>query len=101
MTQDDDLIDCCGTKLSRRQALQGLGCGIAALGAVTARPVFAGPFPANDGRVPIDKKLDRGWLQALSERGEPTTYTTWSEQKYIGMPLSGIGTGTVLSLIDI
>lgn len=45
--------------------------------------------------VPVDKKLPRAWLKALTERGEPTTWRGAQELKYVGMPVGGIGCGTV------
>ena len=58
--------------------------------------VFARSFPPvddpNDG--PLHKRLDAGWVAGLTERGEPTTVRGEDLQR-IGMPIGGIGAGTV------
>lgn len=42
------------------------------------------------------KNLDRKWVDALYERGEPTTYLkSRNELDYIGMPVGGIGCGCI------
>lgn len=42
------------------------------------------------------KKLDRKWIDSLYQRGNPTTYLkSKNELQYIGMPVGGIGCGTV------
>jgi len=44
----------------------------------------------------LEKKLDRKWVDALYHRGSPTTYLkSKNELQYIGMPVGGIGCGTV------
>ena len=59
-------------------------------------PLMAGPFDnASDGPIPINKKLDADWIRSLYARGAPTTYQGWEQLQYIGMPVGGIGTGTV------
>ncbi|MEM9415335.1 MAG: GH116 family glycosyl-hydrolase [Planctomycetota bacterium] len=59
---------------------------------------MAGPFPKQldpDNPIPLDKKLDAAWVRSLTERGTPTTYRGWEQLKHIGMPIGGIGCGTV------
>jgi uncharacterized protein (DUF608 family) len=85
----------CGNDLDRRTFLKlaGMSAGLAAM------PIMAGPFglaaAEADGPIPLDKRLDPVWLKSLFERGVPTTYTGWEQLQYIGMPIGGIGTGTV------
>ena len=44
----------------------------------------------------LQKKLDRKWIDTLFVRGKPTTYLkSRNELQYIGMPVGGIGCGTV------
>lgn len=46
--------------------------------------------------IPAEKDLDPAWIRSLYTKGQPTTYTkTKNELKYIGMPASGLHTGTV------
>ena len=45
--------------------------------------------------VPLDKRLPKEWLKALTERGDPTVWRGAQELKYVGMPVGGIGCGTV------
>ncbi len=59
-------------------------------------PIMAGPFPdATNEPIPLDKKLDADWIKSLHTRGAPTTYEGWDNLQYIGMPIGGIGSGTV------
>jgi len=90
---------CCSP--NRRDFLRFAGLGTAAL--FTPR-VFAGPFEANanaghglDAKhpVPLDKKLSAAWLASLTARGKPSSWTDWAALQHIGMPVAGIGTGTV------
>ena len=46
----------------------------------------------NDG--PLNKRLDAGWVASLLERGEPLVARGEDLQR-IGMPIGGIGAGTV------
>jgi len=44
----------------------------------------------------LEKKLDRKWIDSLYQRGKPTTYLkSKNELQYIGMPVGGIGCGTI------
>ena len=48
------------------------------------------------GNPLLEKKLDRKWIDSLYARGVPTTYLkSKNELDYIGMPVGGIGCGTV------
>jgi len=81
--------------LDRRSFLKWVGAGAS----LAAMPAIAGPFdePAIPGGHPIppQKGLSQTWVRALTERGEPTTYSGWEELRFIGMPVGGIGCGTV------
>ena len=90
---------CCSP--TRRNFLRFTGLGTAALLSPRA---FAGPFSANanaglglDSKhpVPLDKKLSAAWLASLTARGKPSSWTDWAALEHIGMPVAGIGTGTV------
>ncbi len=90
---------CCSP--NRREFLRFTGLGAAAL---LSPRVFAGPFEtdANAGLgldpghpVPLDKKLSAAWLASLTARGKPSSWTDWAALQHIGMPVAGIGTGTV------
>ena len=90
---------CCSP--NRRDFLRFTGLGAAAL---FAPRIFAGPFEPNanaglglDAKhpVPLDKKLSAAWLASLTARGKPSSYTDWASLQHIGMPVAGIGTGTV------
>ena len=90
---------CCSP--NRRDFLRFTGLGTAAL--LTPR-AFAGPFTADanaglglDSKhpVPLDKKLSASWLASLTARGKPSSWKDWAALEHIGMPVAGIGTGTV------
>ena len=82
--------------ITRRTMLKaGIGAALPALSLTRPAAVLAGPFPAELRSVPLDKKLSREWLDRLSERGTARVYRTWDEQRYVGMPIGGIGAGTV------
>ncbi|WNC69177.1 GH116 family glycosyl hydrolase [Thalassotalea nanhaiensis] len=91
----------CAPKVNRRQLLKGIGAGMATMTGAFTMPAMAGPFskeptgPTTDGPIPIDKKLSADWVESLYARGKATTYKGWQQLQYIGMPISGIGTGTV------
>jgi uncharacterized protein (DUF608 family) len=95
----------CKPIVERRQVLKGIGAGMATMTGAFSIPAFsmprmAGPFSNQpttnaDGPIPLDKKLDKDWVKSLYARGTATTYTGWQQLQYIGMPISGIGTGTV------
>ena len=90
---------CCSP--NRRDFLRFTGLGAAAL---LSPRVFAGPFDANANAglgldanhpVPLDKKLSAAWLASLTARGKPSSWTDWAALQHIGMPVAGIGSGTV------
>lgn len=87
---------CRGHQINRREFLTLTGA--AALTALTAGPVMAGPFEAPDFArlIPPDKKLRPEWLRSLFARGVPTVYTKKrGELRFIGMPVGGLCCGTV------
>jgi len=57
-------------------------------------PAFAGPFSPQDDPIPQDKKLSPAWIDSLTARGQQAVYSG-SELRWIGMPIGGIGAGTV------
>lgn len=100
------MSDCCppGSACcppTRRDFLKFTGIGTATL---LAAKTFAGPFEADahagsglDAKhpVPLDKKLSKEWLASLVARGKPSSWSDWAALQHIGMPVAGIGTGTV------
>jgi len=95
---------CCTPNLDRRLLLKGIGAGMATLSGAFTMPVMAGPFlgtegglalGSGDGPFPLDKKLNADWVKSLFSRGAATTYQGWEQLQYIGMPIGGIGSGTV------
>lgn len=97
---------CCGgscgpppKNLNRRGFLATSGAGTAALlAARVGLPVMAGPFEPEDIQdhpIPVDKKLDPTWVRNLFAPGEPEIYRGWDQLKHIGMPVGGIGAGTM------
>ncbi|MHB9007157.1 MAG: GH116 family glycosyl-hydrolase [Limisphaerales bacterium] len=84
-------------KWERRQFLKT--AGLAAAGFTLARrPLMAGPFDVDDWNqiIPADKKLHPDWVASLFARGTPTVYTkSRNELRYLGMPVGGIGCGTL------
>ena len=98
----------CTPSVNRRQLLKGLCAGMASASGLfsmpLSMPVMAGPFAfdknskmldVSEGPIPLDKKLDADWVKSLYARGTATTYKGWDQLQYIGMPISGVGTGTV------
>lgn len=90
---------CCSP--NRRDFLRFTGLSTAAL---LSPRVFAGPFDASPNAglgldanhpVPLDKKFSAAWLASLTARGKPSSWTDWAALQHIGMPVAGIGTGTV------
>ncbi len=91
----------CGCGPSRREFLRTSGVGLTAL---LSPGVFAGPFSAeaNAGRgldaqhpVPLEKNFRAAWLASLTARGQPSAWTDRAALEHVGMPVAGIGTGTV------
>jgi uncharacterized protein (DUF608 family) len=90
---------CCSP--NRRDFLRFTGISAAAL---FSPRIFAGPFEADanaglglDAKhpVPLDKKLSAAWQASLTARGKPSSWTDWAALQHIGMPVAGIGSGTV------
>jgi uncharacterized protein (DUF608 family) len=55
-----------------------------------------GGFQSAPHNIPVLKNLSAAWLHSLSERGAVTTYLkSRNELRYIGMPVGGIGCGTL------
>lgn len=84
--------------MQRRKFLHS--SGLLTAGFLTARlPLIAGPFNKEEffnPNFPVDKKLDREWVNSLYKRGEATKYLkSKNELRYIGMPVGGICCGTV------
>ncbi|MBS1710053.1 MAG: hypothetical protein JSS65_15180 [Armatimonadetes bacterium] len=81
-------------KVLRRDVLKIAGAG--AVATMLPREVMAGPFQKSDfdQLVSADKKLSKGWVKSLYERGKPTEYTGAPLQN-IGMPIGGICCGLV------
>jgi non-lysosomal glucosylceramidase len=82
-------------EFQRREFLKLAGMTSLALLASRAG-VFAGPFVKEDFLrvIPTDKKLAAAWLESLTARGEPETFTG-ADLRYIGMPVGGLFCGTV------
>lgn len=69
------------------------GCLVAALLPAIARAAE----PVNPAHpVPLDKKQSAEWIASLSARGTPSAWTSWDALEHIGMPVAGIGSGSVL-----
>ena len=88
--------DCCSSpKMQRRQFVKASGL-TAMMALANPASVMAGPFEAAelDHVIPADKKLSKAWIEGLYARGEPLT-ATGDDLKFIGLPISGIGTGQV------
>ena len=98
---------CCGSDcgddstkksgLGRRGFMKVAGAGTAVVTGLGGAGHFgkAEAAFAEGYAVPSDKGLDSGWVKSLRERGERKVYKGWDEVKYIGMPVGGIGSGTV------
>ncbi len=93
---------CCATyDVGRCQIIKSLAAGVSLASTSLNLPVKAGSFfsgpVAKDVKytIPVDKKLTANWLASLYQRGQAARYSHWQEQRYIGMPVGGIGSGTV------
>ncbi|HEO71481.1 MAG TPA: hypothetical protein ENN80_09465, partial [Candidatus Hydrogenedentes bacterium] len=81
--------------VGRREFLKVAGLGAVATSFGMATSAMAGPFNKSDSAdhfVPSDKKLARGWVDSLYERGEPAVYRGQALHA-IGMPIGGIACG--------
>ena len=57
--------------------------------------VMARLSDGSDGKTPTVKQFEPQWVRSLTERGQPTVYTSQNSSnfEYIGMPVGGIATG--------
>jgi non-lysosomal glucosylceramidase len=76
----------------RRDFLKAMG--LAAGGVLIGFPAFGMSNSKSEYSIPIDKGLSPEWYKSLYERGQAEVYTG-AALAYIGMPIGGIGTGTV------
>ena len=82
--------------LPRRHFLRNMG--IMASGFLLSKLPASGigGFQSAPHNIPVSKNLDPAWVKGLFQRGKATTYTkSRGELKYIGMPVGGIGCGTL------
>lgn len=82
--------------LPRRHFLRNMG--IMASGFLLSKLPASGigGFQSAPHNIPVAKNLDPAWVKGLYQRGKATTYTkSRNELKYIGMPVGGIGCGTL------
>lgn len=76
----------------RRDFLKAMG--LATGGVLIGFPAFGMNNSKSEYTIPIDKGLSPEWYKSLYERGQAEVYTG-AALAYIGMPIGGIGTGTV------
>lgn len=88
--------------LSHLSGLLGTGLlGSGWLGANAEGRGVAGPFAGDEFPIPADKKFSKDWLASLTARGSPMTATSdRDELAYVGMPVGGVGCGTVYLSAD-
>lgn len=82
--------------LPRRHFLRNMG--IMASGFLLSKLPASGigGFQSAPHNIPVSKNLDPAWVKGLYQRGKATTYTkSRNELKFIGMPVGGIGCGTL------
>ena len=84
-------------KLAGLGAATVAGSGMAVAGLLAGDG--AGEVTSPDHRVPVDKKLTRQWIEALSAVGESTWYSG-DDLATIGMPVGGIAAGQLYILGD-
>lgn len=101
MNQNDKTNQCCSSScgcepgVSRREALQILGVGVAASALPREARAIAGPFSSEEVAnqlIPVDKKLAPEWIASLTDRAQPEVFSG-DQLKYVGMPVGGIGCG--------
>ncbi len=88
----------CG--VSRRHIVKGLAAGLGVASFQFRQSSLADygqsdPTAKISHAIPTEKNLTDSWLESLYRRGRPTSYSSWNQQRFIGMPVGGIGTGTV------
>lgn len=101
-TTCDPNSGCCSPKEStptpiengirRRDFLKAMG--LATGGVLIGFPAFGMADSKFEYTIPIDKGLSPEWYKSLYERGKAEIYRG-KELAYIGMPIGGIGSGTV------
>ena len=80
-----------GRDVSRRRFL--VNSSLAPITAATSG--FFLSNTAAPAKISSEKALSTSFRQSLFKKGELATLTDWAEQQYIGMPIGGIGCGTV------
>jgi len=76
----------------RRDFLKAMG--LATGGVLIGFPAFGMSDSKSDYTIPVDKGLSTEWYKSLYERGQEEIYSG-AALAYIGMPIGGIGAGTV------
>ena len=77
-----------------RRRFLGTTAGLVPLAALAvSRPAWTQPgLPPDNHMVPVEKGLDRAWLDGLRAKGQPAWYRG-ADLERIGMPVGGIGCG--------
>lgn len=78
--------------IQRRDFLKAIG--LATGGILIGFPAFGMTNSKYEYTIPVDKGLSPEWYKSLYERGQAEVYKG-KDLAYIGMPVGGIGTGTV------
>ncbi|MCF8323083.1 MAG: hypothetical protein K9I26_08110 [Flavobacterium sp.] len=78
--------------IQRRDFLKAMG--LATGGVLIGFPAFGMNNSNSEYTIPVDKGLSPEWYKSLYERGQAEIYKG-KELAYIGLPIGGIGTGTV------
>lgn len=78
--------------IQRRDFLKAMG--LATGGVLIGFPAFGMSNSKSEYTIPIDKGLSAEWYKSLYERGTAEIYSG-AGLAYIGMPIGGIGAGTV------
>lgn len=81
--------------IPRRHFLRNMG--LMASGFLLSKlPASGGGFQSAPHNIPVAKSLDPKWVKGLFQRGSATTYLkSRNELSFIGMPVGGIGCGTL------
>lgn len=78
--------------IQRRDFLKAMG--LVTGGVLIGFPAFGIGNSKSEYTIPVDKGLSPEWYKSLYERGQAEVYKG-KELAYIGMPVGGIGTGTL------